>query len=116
MRRSSSCSRRARAADGRLFEYSGALTPLERGHRQAGVAELLPVELGGLLVAAEHDRLPGVVDLVGDRVAAVDGDAGDVASERMGHVIERVVVVVADDYTPRPAQAGARILRAWKLD
>jgi len=45
------------------------LTPLERGHRQAGVVELLPVELGGLLMAAPDDRLAAVVDLVGDRVA-----------------------------------------------
>jgi hypothetical protein len=93
-----------------------ALSPLERGHRQAGVVELLPIQLGRLLVPTPDDRLSAVVDLVGDRVAAVDGDAGNVAGERVSHVVERVVVVIADDDAPRAAQTRAGILRAWKLD
>ena len=87
---------------------SGRYPLLERGHRQAGVAELLPVQLGGLLVAAPDDRLAGVVDAVGHRVAAVDGDAGDVARQRVRDVVERVVVVVADDHPPGAAQARCR--------
>src|SRR5437763_7524128 len=65
----------------------------ERRHRQAGVAQLLPVELGRLALAAEDDRLPGFVDHVGDLQAPLDVDAGNVARQRACDVVERVVVV-----------------------
>src|SRR5205823_9634703 len=37
----------------------GSLRPLERGHRQAVVGELLPVVLGGFAMAGPHDRAAG---------------------------------------------------------
>ena len=46
---------------------SPASVALERRHRQPGVLELLPVELGGLPLAGPDDRLAGGVDLVGER-------------------------------------------------
>ena len=67
-------------------------------------------------MAAPHDGQAGRVDALGDLVALVDGDAGDAAREREGHVVERVVVVVAHDDPPSAAQAGAGILYARKLD
>ena len=46
--------------------------------------------------------------VVGDLVALGDGDAGQHPGQRLGDVIEGVVVVVADDHPPLPAQARAR--------
>src|SRR3712207_6003900 len=74
--------------------------PFERGHGEARVAQLLPVELCLLLVAGPDDGLAGLVDAVGDGEAPVDVDARDEARQRVGHVVERVVVVVEDDHTP----------------
>ena len=48
---------------------------LEGGHRQPRVAQLLPVVLGRLLLAAPHERLAGVVDRVRVGVAGVERDA-----------------------------------------
>src|SRR5918998_5530134 len=94
-------------------QYRSAL--LERGHRQARVAELLPVQLGGLLHAAPHDRLAGVVDRVRDGVALGQRDPRDEAAERASDVVERVVVVVADDHAPVAAQPRAGAADAWPL-
>ena len=64
----------------------------------------LPVELGRLLLPRPDDRLALAVDQVGDRVALGDRDARDVARQRVRHVVERVVVVVADDHAPVTAE------------
>ena len=45
------------------------------------------------------------------RVALVDVDAGDVAASVCGDVVERVVVVVADDHAPGAAEAAVRAAR-----
>src|SRR5206468_3899759 len=89
-----------------------ALALLERGHRQPCVVQLLPVVLGGLARAGPDDRLAGVVDLVGDRVALLERDAGDDARQRGRHAVEGVVVVVQDDHPPVVVQAGARLAGA----
>jgi len=87
-------------------------TLFEWGHREAGVLELLPVQLRGLLVPAPDDRLAGVVDAVGHRVADGHGEAGDVARQRVGDVVEGVVVVVAHNHPPLAAEAASRALDA----
>src|ERR671919_2309649 len=69
-----------------VVRRSPVLALLERGHRQTRVVELLPVQLGGLLVARPDDRPAGVVDLVGERVAAGHADAGDRACQRVRDV------------------------------
>src|SRR5262249_41113984 len=89
--------------------------PLQGRHRQAGAVQLFPVELGRLLLAAVNDRLAGAVDDVGDLVATLQGDARNDARQRARHVVEGVVVVVADDHLPRasraaPGRPGARYL------
>src|SRR4051794_16568531 len=94
---------------------ASGLPLLERGHGQPRLAQLLPVQLGRLAVAAPHDGQARGVDALGDRVALVDVDAGDVARERERHVVERVVVVVADDDPPLAAEGGARVLYAREL-
>ena len=103
--------RRARARRERLISRccSGAIV------RPAPV-ELLPVVLGGLLVAAVDDRLARVVDRVGDLVSARQRDAGDEARERARDVIEGVVIVVADDHLPRAAEAAAGRAGARQLN
>src|SRR5436305_710106 len=55
-------------------------------------------------MAAPDDGLAGVVDAVGERVTGRDGDPRDRAGQREGDVVERVVVVVADDHTPGATQ------------
>src|SRR3954462_257239 len=52
----------------------GRLSLLERGHRQARVLELLPIQLGGLLVPAPHDGLTGRVDAFGEPESRVERD------------------------------------------
>jgi hypothetical protein len=57
------------------------------------------------LARAGPDRcLAAVVDRVGEPVAPIEVDAGDDAGERLGDVIEGVVVVVQDDHEPITAQ------------
>src|SRR5689334_1510053 len=80
----------------------------ERRHREPEAGQLLPVELGPLLVAGPHDRLAGGVDRVRHRLAALERDARDGARERERDAVERVVVVVPDDHEPRLARARAR--------
>ena len=98
----------AGAARGRGSPRARASALFERGHGQPRVAELLPVQLGGLPVAGPDDGQPRAVDAVGERVALVDRDPGDEARERVRDVVERVVVVVADDDAPGAAQAAVR--------
>src|SRR3954469_5623746 len=89
---------------------------LERSHGQPGVLELLPVQLGGLLVPAPDDGLAAVVDAIGHRVADRDGEARDVARQRVRDVVEGVVVVVADDHPPLAAKPASRPLHAGEFD
>jgi hypothetical protein len=56
------------------------------------------------------------VDHVGDRVALLHRDARDAAGERERDVVERVVVVVADDHAPVAAQLAAGTLDAGELN
>ncbi len=83
------------------------LAALERGHGQPGGVELLPVLLGVLARPAPDDRAAVVVDAVGEPVAVGERDAGDHAGERLGDVIERVVVVVQHDDPPEAADSAA---------
>ena len=62
---------------------------LERGHRQPGRAQLLPVVLGRLAMAGPDDRLAAVVDRVRERHPAVVADAGDHPRERRGRRARR---------------------------
>src|SRR6476620_2639624 len=94
--------------------YFSAL--LERRHGQAGVAELLPVERGGLLGPRPDDCLAGGVDAVGDGEALVHGHPGDEAGQRVGDVGEGVVVVVEHDHAPAAADARAGVADARDLD
>src|SRR4051794_16698065 len=80
------------------------LAPLQGGHGQPGIGELLPVQLRGLAMPAPDEGLAGVVDAVGERVSGRDVDPGDRAGQRDGDMVEGVVVVVADDHTPGAAQ------------
>src|SRR4051794_41776094 len=89
---------------------------LERSHSQSRVVELLPVELGGLLEPAPDHGLARGVDRVGVGVALLHADAGDRPGQRERDVVERVVVVVADDHAPVAAEPGARPAGARKLD
>src|SRR5919202_431209 len=95
---------------------SGGSALLERRHGQAGVPELLPVQLGGLLLPAPDDGLAGVVDAVGQRVADGDGEAGDVAGQGVRDVVKGVVVVVSDDHPPLAAEAASRALDPGEFD
>src|SRR5439155_1615048 len=88
-------------------ERSPALTALQRSHRQAMIPELLPVELGLLLMPGPDDRLSGGVDAVRERHSVVVGDTGNHRRERKRDALERVVVVVQDDHVPRPAETRA---------
>jgi hypothetical protein len=45
------------------------------------------------------------VDLVGERVAALQVHAGDHTRQRLGDVVEGVVIVVQDDHQPVAAEA-----------
>src|SRR5215207_1914458 len=92
------------------------LALLQRSHREPRIVELLPVELGLLLHPRPDHGLALVVDEIRDRVALGDRHAGNVAGERVRHVIERVVVVVADDDPPVTAQVAVRPRRSGKLD
>src|SRR5439155_11055860 len=92
------------------------LVLLQRRHRQTGVAELLPVELGGLALASPDDRLAAVVDSIGDLVTPVEGDTRDYAGKRARHMIERVVVVVEHDHAPRAAPAAPWLSHTWSFD
>src|SRR4051794_21885802 len=93
-----------------------ALALLERRHGQTGVPELLPVQLGGLLLPAPDDGLAGVVDAVGQCVADGDREPGDVAGQRVRDVVEGVVVVVPDDHPPLAAEAASRALDPGEFD
>ena len=64
-------------AGGRLLSQPlrPCLAALERRHREAGLLELLPVELGRLALARPDDRLAARVDLVGEAIAGVQRDA-----------------------------------------
>jgi DNA-binding IclR family transcriptional regulator len=77
----------------------------QRGHGEPGVAQLLPVELRALALAAPNPRASARVDAVGERHPAPEVDARDVAGERRGDVVERVVVVVQDDHVAGGAPA-----------
>src|SRR5271156_2209514 len=70
----------------------------ERGHRQAAGFELLPVELGLLLVARPDPGPARVVDLRREPHPTVVVDSWDHARDRERHAFERVVVVVQDDH------------------
>ncbi len=59
--------------------------------------------LGGLPRTAPNDRLPTVVDLIGDPVALLEANSGQDAGQRLGDMIEGVVAVVANDYPPGAA-------------
>src|SRR5271168_536542 len=89
---------------------------LEGRHRQTGGLQLLPVVLGGLLVAAVDDSAAGGVDHVGDLHAALERDAGDETGERAGDMVEGVVVVVADDHPPGAPEAASRPTDPWLLE
>ena len=97
----------ARPSPCELTSRALASALLERGHRQSRALQLLPVVLCGLLVAAEDDRLAAEWITFGDLHPALDADPRDEAGERAGDVIERVVVVVADDHPPGAAEAGS---------
>src|SRR3954447_659701 len=96
--------------------YLRALALLERGHREARVVQLLPVELRRLLGPRPDDRLARVVDLVRDPVAVVDADPRDHPGQGVGHAVEGVVVVVEHDHAPGVAQAAAGLAHARELD
>ena len=81
---------------------------LEGRHRESGVLELLPVELGRLLRARPDDRLARVVDLVGEPVPLLERHPGDHVRERLGDVVEGVVIVVEDDHDPVTAKGLVR--------
>src|SRR5262245_29295573 len=72
--------------------------------------------LGGLARARPDDRHPGVVDLIRKAVALIETDSRDHAGQRAGDVVEGVVVVVADDHAPVPAQPRSRTRAARLLD
>ena len=59
------------------------------------------------MLTAVHERAAGVVDDVGDLVAALQGHAGDHARQRACDVLEGVVVVVAHDHLPRSTEPAA---------
>src|SRR6478672_3263706 len=80
----------------------------ERRHREAEARQLLPVQLGPLLVSGPDDRLAAAVDGVRHRLAALERHARDGAGERERDPVERVVIVVSDDHHPRPAGARPR--------
>ena len=62
---------------------SGAteLSLFQRPHRQPGVVESLPVELGFLARSATDDGQAAVVDLIGDPVSVGEADPGDHAGQ-----------------------------------
>src|SRR5262245_50229760 len=66
----------------------------EGRHGEAAVAQLLPVELRALTLAAPDPRAARVVDAVGHLHASVVVHAGNDPRERLRDVLERVVVVV----------------------
>ena len=108
---------RQKSPSARAAEPEIAISALLQGrHRQPGALQQLPVVLSRLLVAAEDDRLAGVVDDVGDLVAALDAHAGDEACERAGDVLEGVVVVVAHDHPPGVSAPASGQACAWQLD
>src|SRR6185437_1614504 len=92
---------------------AGSARGRQRGHRQPEPGQLLPVELGALLLAAPDDGLAAAVDRVGHRHPAVERDTRERPGKRERHAVERVVVVVADDHEPRPAAARARAGSTW---
>src|SRR5215216_734539 len=105
--------RRRRSRSGQAAASSGLML-FQRSHRQARFPQLLPVELGRLPWPRPDSGLTAVVDLVGEAIAGVEGDAGDHARQGLGDVIERVVVVVEHDHEPVTAQPllGTGRLRA----
>src|SRR6266571_7228182 len=52
----------------------GRSNPFERSHGQTVATQLIPVQLGELLVSRPHDGAPARVDLVGQRHSPVVGD------------------------------------------
>src|SRR5262249_33475908 len=63
----------------------------ERRHGEADVAQLLPVELRALALAAPDPGAAGVVDAVGHLHAAVVVHPGYHPGQRLRDVLERVV-------------------------
>jgi hypothetical protein len=47
------------------------------------------------------------MDAVREPVALGEGNLGKHARERLGHMVERVVIVIEDDNAPQPAPARA---------
>ena len=85
---------------------SGGAQPRSSGARVRPAASTAPSSARPAH-AGPTRRSPGrCCGSVGDLVAAGNRDARNDASERLGHVIEGVVVVVADDHPPRAAKAG----------
>src|SRR6187200_965879 len=74
------------------------LEAVERGHREAEVLELLPVELGRLLQTGPDDRPARRVDSVGEVHPLVEADTGQNGREGERNPVEGVVVVVQDDH------------------
>src|SRR6188474_2950888 len=90
--------------------------PLEGGHRQAGSLELLPEVLGQLTRAAPNDCLAVVMDALRQLMAPIEADPRQNPRQRLGYVIEGVVVIVAYDHPPVATQPGARPSAARPLD
>src|ERR687896_388854 len=86
----------------------GGSVLLERGHGETRRLQLLPVELGGLPRTGPDRRLAAVVDRVREPIATVEAHPWDHPGERLGDVIEGVVVVVEDDHEPISAQGLVR--------
>src|SRR5215212_6643437 len=72
------------------------LQAVERRHREAVLLELLPVELGLLLVPRPHHCAACRVDPIRELHALVEADTRKNRRERERDAVERVVVVVED--------------------
>jgi cysteine desulfurase family protein (TIGR01976 family) len=91
------------------------VSALERRHCEAVALQLLPVELGLLAVSTPHDRLPGVVDAIGELEPAVEVHTGDDGSERGCDTGKGVVVVVEHDHATRVSGSASGPVDALTL-